>query len=40
MNYLDFTSGMGIDPGFGSSKFAITVLMLEDNIIKSNLCND
>ncbi len=25
---------MGIDPGFGSSKFAITVLMLQDDILK------
>lgn len=25
---------MGIDPGFGSSKFAKTVLQLEDNIVK------
>ena len=25
---------MGIDPGFGSSKFGITILMLEDNIFK------
>ena len=23
---------MGIDPGFGSSKFDVTILMLEDNI--------
>lgn len=27
-------SVMGIDPGFGSSKFAITILQLEDGIIK------
>jgi len=25
---------MGIDPGFGSSKFGITILQLEDNILK------
>ena len=25
---------MGIDPGFGSSKFAITILQLEDNILR------
>jgi hypothetical protein len=25
---------IGIDPGFGSSKFAITVLQLEDNVLK------
>ncbi|HJR84993.1 MAG TPA: hypothetical protein VJ772_06445 [Nitrososphaeraceae archaeon] len=25
---------VGIDPGFGSSKFAITVLQLEDNVLK------
>jgi hypothetical protein len=25
---------MGVDPGFGSSKFGITILQLEDNIIK------
>jgi hypothetical protein len=25
---------MGIDAGFGSSKFAVTVLRLEDNIVK------
>ena len=25
---------MGIHPGFGSSKFAVTVLRLEDNIVK------
>jgi hypothetical protein len=30
----DRTISAGIDPGFGSSKFAITILMLEDNILK------
>lgn len=25
---------MGIDPGFGSSKFAVTILQLEDNSVK------
>lgn len=25
---------MGIDPGFGSSKFAITILQLEDNVLR------
>lgn len=28
------TTSIGIDPGFGSSKFAITVLQYEDSIIK------
>jgi hypothetical protein len=25
---------MGIDPGFGSSRFGVTILQLEDNILK------
>jgi len=30
----DCSISMGIDPGFGSSKFGITILQLEDNLIK------
>jgi hypothetical protein len=33
VNY-DCSISMGIDPGFGSSKFGITVIQLEDNILK------
>jgi len=33
VNY-DCSISMGIDPGFGSSNFGITVLQLEDNILK------
>jgi hypothetical protein len=25
---------MGIDPGFGSSKFGVTILQLDDNVLK------
>lgn len=30
----DSSISMGIDPGFGSSRFGITILQLEDNILK------
>lgn len=30
----DCSISMGVDPGFGSSKFAITVLQFEDNVLK------